>query len=159
MTSAMTLSLFRFKSWTGALASLFAPRARPQMAALCHRRGNNGVEILLVTSRNSGRWIIPKGWPIEGLSAPETAAREAFEEAGVIGDVARQPLGSYGYIKHMGKGLRIACRVSVFALKLDHQADEFPEQGQRRTNWLNPDAAADLVDQPALAEILRNFAK
>ncbi|MEN9850080.1 MAG: hypothetical protein RL128_243, partial [Pseudomonadota bacterium] len=62
--------------------------ARTQYGALCWRMHRGKVEVLLITSRDTGRWVIPKGWPIDGLAPAQTAAREAWEEAGVEGDIA-----------------------------------------------------------------------
>ncbi len=86
---------------TDRLAPVAAPRV--QYAALPHRGGAQ-PEILLVTSRETGRWVIPKGWPMKGKSGSEAAAREAFEEAGVVGEIAPEPLGAYGYVKFLKSG-------------------------------------------------------
>src|SRR5690606_4821481 len=76
-----------------------------QYAALPWRVGRHGgIEILLVTSRQRGRWIVPKGWQATGLSPSRSAAREAFEEAGVIGPIGPDPIGSYRYAKLLEHG-------------------------------------------------------
>src|SRR5580700_8279053 len=80
-----------------------APRI--QYAALPYRStGSSGTEVMLLTSRQTKRWIIPKGWPMRGKTPHASAAREAFEEAGVIGQVAKRPIGSYSYVKGLEGG-------------------------------------------------------
>ena len=68
-----------------------------QYGVIPFRKGSDGIEILLITSRETRRWVVPRGNPIDGLSAPESAAQEAFEEAGILGEVEALPIGSYGY--------------------------------------------------------------
>lgn len=114
-------------------------------------------EILLITSRNTRRWIIPKGWVETDQTAAESAAREAFEEAGVTGRVADQPLGEYHYLKARKDGIGIPCRVEVFLLEVTGQADHFPEKGQRSQIWLPPGQAAMWLSDPGLRDIVRAF--
>ncbi len=105
-----------------------------QVAALCWRcRRRHGLEVLLITSLNSKRWIIPKGWPEADLTPAENAAREAFEEAGVIGKVSAKPIGSYHYLKERKDGGGVPCSVDVFALAVTKQLDDWPEKGARDT--------------------------
>ncbi len=135
-----------------------APPSRVQVAALPWRRGAGGVEILLVTSRGTGRWVLPKGWP-EGVETLYAAAeREAAEEAGVTGAVARQRLGSFFYGKRQASGMERRCEVHVFPLEVDREADRWPEDAQRRREWLAPDEAARRVSEPDLAELIARFA-
>ncbi len=143
----------------GALMPITAMRPNAQVAALCYRsRPEGGKEILLITSRDTGRWIIPKGWPIDGLDAIEAAKQEAWEEAGVAsGQVSPEPLGSYDYVKVMEGGQNVHCRTRVFALRVDEIAGEFPEASEREREWMDPRDAAELVDEPDLADILRKF--
>jgi len=133
-------------------------KARAQVAALCWRNREGGLRILLVTSRDTGRWVLPKGWPIEGLTASEAAAREAWEEAGVEGKVRKKPLGRFAYHKHLGPEKAVPCVVDVFALKVKSLADTFPEADQRKRKWFAPDEAAARVDEPDLKALLRGFA-
>jgi 8-oxo-dGTP pyrophosphatase MutT (NUDIX family) len=131
-----------------------------QVAALCWRTSpRHGVEVLLVTSLNSKRWIIPKGWPEAELSPAENAAREAFEEAGVTGKINAEPVGSYHYLKEKKDGGGMPCTVKVFALAVTKQLDDWPEKGAREMLWLSPEQAAVKVSEPALRQLLKNFRK
>jgi 8-oxo-dGTP pyrophosphatase MutT (NUDIX family) len=131
-----------------------------QVAALCWRFSpRHGVEVLLITSLNSKRWIIPKGWPEAELSPAENAAREAFEEAGVTGKISAEPVGSYHYLKEKKDGGGMPCTVDVFALAVTKQLDDWPEKGSRELLWLPPEQAAAKVSEPALRQLLKNFRK
>jgi 8-oxo-dGTP pyrophosphatase MutT (NUDIX family) len=131
-----------------------------QVAALCWRAvPGTALEILLITSLNSKRWILPKGWLMEGLSAAESAAREAFEEAGVAGKIGGKPIGCYHYLKEKKDGGGVPCRVDVFAFQVTAQMEEWPEKGARAIAWLPADQAAVRVAEPGLRELLRNFSK
>ncbi|WP_172331836.1 NUDIX hydrolase [Mangrovicoccus sp. HB161399] len=131
---------------------------RFQSAALCWRQGGGGSEILLVTSRETRRWVLPKGWPKRGLDAGGTAAEEAWEEAGMVPCPGTPfEIGRYGYMKRLDGGLPVPVEVSVFAIEADHLADEFPETGQRDRRWFSPAEAAEAVDEPGLKTILRRF--
>ena len=133
--------------------------AVPQVAALCWRKSGDQVEVLLITSRETGRWVIPKGWPIDGLTAADAAGREAWEEAGVRGPVQSQPLGAYLYDKVIGPAKAKRCTVAVFALEVVEMKDRFPEAGQRRRNWFDPITAASLVAEPSLNALLTTIAQ
>lgn len=127
-----------------------------QSAALPLRRGSNGrLEVLLVTSRETKRWVIPKGWLIEELSAAESAAREAFEEAGVEGRIATAPLGSFAYEKRQKDGAVLPVRVEVFRLNVETEHDTWPEAGQRSRRWMELAEAAGLVAEPELKALLK----
>jgi 8-oxo-dGTP pyrophosphatase MutT (NUDIX family) len=130
---------------------------RMQHGALCWRLSRGSVEVLLVSSRDSGRRIIPKGWPIEGLSPSETALQEAWEEAGVVGEAGPLSLGQYHYLKVMGPDRAIPCLVSVFGVKVARLRARFPERKERRRKWYPLQKAAAKVDEPALREILAGF--
>jgi 8-oxo-dGTP pyrophosphatase MutT (NUDIX family) len=116
------------------------------------------LEIMLVTSRSTGRWIIPKGWPKTGKSPPDAAAEEAFEEAGVAGKMSNRPIGSYSYDKILKKGDVAKCVVRVFALRVTRQHKKWPEKRQRRTGWYTPVEAARFVTEPHLRRMIRKFA-
>ena len=117
-------------------------------------------EILLVTTRQTRRWIIPKGWPIKGLRPPRSAAREAFEEAGVRGKVGTKSLGFFTYEKFLdGNGVRVACEVKVFPLLVTRQSEFWPELEQRMVQWVAPTDALSLIEQPALKALVASFAK
>jgi 8-oxo-dGTP pyrophosphatase MutT (NUDIX family) len=127
-----------------------------QFAALAYRIDEAGSpQIMLVTSRETRRWVIPKGWSIKGLKPPQVAAREAYEEAGLVGRIiSKKPVGSFHYEKLLPE-TRQPCRVWVFLLQVDHQLDDWPEKGQRETGWFDPMEAASLVDESDLGEIMR----
>ncbi|RIK85963.1 MAG: NUDIX hydrolase [Hyphomicrobiales bacterium] len=132
---------------------------RVQVAALPWRVGEDGGgEVLLVTSRGSGRWVLPKGWPEKRERLFEAAAREAAEEAGVTGVVARDEIGRFYYGKAMPSGSRWRCEVRVFALQVETVADTWPERKHRKRRWLSPQEAASLVDEADLAELIASFA-
>jgi 8-oxo-dGTP pyrophosphatase MutT (NUDIX family) len=133
-----------------------------QVAALCWRAPRKGgpvLEVLLITSLNSKRWILPKGWPEPDLSLAETAAHEAFEEAGVVGKVGSQPVGHYHYLKEKKDGGGVPCSVDVFALQVTKQLDDWPEKGAREIVWLPLDQAAIRVGEPGVRQVLRDFRK
>ncbi len=130
-----------------------------QVGALCYRVSRKGrVKVLLVTSRGTGRWIIPKGWPMEGLTSAQSAAQEAWEEAGVRGEVLPPLLGQFTYKKIRPGKLPLDCLVDVFALRVEEVAERFPERGERLRDWLEPEEAARHVSEPGLAALLRSFA-
>ncbi|KPL52743.1 hypothetical protein ABB55_11390 [Prosthecomicrobium hirschii] len=130
---------------------------RRQVAALVWRRELDGsISILLMTSRETGRAVIPKGWPMREHADHKSAAIEAYEEAGILGKVAKKPIGQYRYWKRLDTRF-IFLTVDVFALEAREMRTEFPEQGQRSMNWLAPNAAAMLVDEPDLAALIRSF--
>jgi len=121
-----------------------------QIAALPVRRLADGSSrVLLVTSRETRRWIIPKGWPIKGMKDHRAAALEALEEAGVAGRVSRQPVGSYRYWKRLS-GCDALCEVAVHLLEVDEELDEWREKGQRQLVWLRPREAAARVAEADL---------
>lgn len=131
--------------------------ARLQAAALPFRRAE-GLEILLVSSLDTGRWIVPKGWPMKGRQNFETASREAYEEAGVKGDISPQPAGTFHYDKRRRNGAVWRCMVEVFPLEVKHQSQSWPEKSARKTRWCEWSVAAELVDDPGLGDIIRAFA-
>lgn len=127
-----------------------------QMAALCHRPSNNGREYLLVTSRDTGRWIIPKGWPIRGLASNETALREAWEEAGVVkGRVTAEPIGRYSYNKRRANGFEVPVETLVYSVAVQDLSDDFPEAHERKRRWVSADTAADLVNEAELKSLFQ----
>ena len=134
---------------------------RVQYAALPYRvRRKFGTEVMLVTSRETRRWIIPKGWPIKGLKAAEAAAREAFEEAGVRGRLTRRALGHYVYEKRLEDGLAtVPCEVQVFALVVSRQSKDWPEAHQRTTRWFSAAEAAARVDDDGLRPLIVRLAE
>ncbi len=131
-------------------------KPRVQYAALPFRREADGtLLVFLVTSRESRRWVIPKGWPIRRLKPHDSAAREAYEEAGLEGRVRKKRIGRYSYDKRLDQGVVVTCEVDVFPLEVKSQANRYPERGQRDGRWMMPAEAADLVKEPDLADLLR----
>ena len=128
-----------------------------QVAALCYRPTDDGHEILLITSRGRGHWILPKGWPKNKKSSADTALLEAFEEAGIRGRVIGSPIGQYHFTKSSQKGALLECVATVHEVLLTETLDDFPEKGERKMGWFTPEAAAEAVSSPELAEILLNF--
>ncbi len=135
-------------------------QTRVQYGALPYRKnGGARTEVMLVTSRETHRWIIPKGWPHKGRTPHRSAAREAYEEAGVVGRVRRDSLGSFSYEKRLPTGSIAVCTVHVFALEVKRQARKWPEQHEREFKWLSPGQAAKAVKEPMLGKIIRRLAR
>lgn len=130
---------------------------RRQVAALPYRRTvNGGVEILLITSRETKRYIIPKGWPMRRLSDCDAAAQEAREEAGVVGKVKRKAIGSYVYWKRLERSFELL-KVDVFPLEVLECRAKWKEKSARACCWLSPHEAWLLIDEPGLGDIVRAF--
>jgi 8-oxo-dGTP pyrophosphatase MutT (NUDIX family) len=138
---------------------LFGKPMHEQYAALCYRfRASDGaVEVLLVTSRETRRWIIPKGWPMKGKKPHQVAAIEAAEEAGVQGRVKKRPFGYYTYLKVMKDGHSVPCVVSVFLLAVHHLDLKFREKKQRTRSWMSCNEAAREVQEPELRGLFFNL--
>ncbi|MDZ4376239.1 MAG: NUDIX hydrolase [Phenylobacterium sp.] len=131
---------------------------RTQYAALPWRKADDGsVQVLLITSRESRRWVIPKGWPMKDKSPETAAAQEAYEEAGVIGTTKRKPLGVFHYDKRLRSGRLQHVRVMVFALEVRELRDIWPEMAERDRLWGSPAEVSGLVDEPELRVLLANF--
>lgn len=130
---------------------------RSQFGALVYRVKDGKLQILLITSRRTGRWIIPKGWPMLGKRPAEAAAQEAWEEAGVKGTVSDQCLGLYSYYKTRTRFGTLPCLVNVYPVKARKLSKIYPEVGQRRRKWFSPKKAAKLVREPELARLIKSF--
>lgn len=143
-----------------ALRAFFATEIKPafvQTAALCLRNGAAGREVLLVQTLRLRQWVIPKGWPMEGISLAEAASREAWEEAGVQGLIWPEAIGQFTYTKVKKSGLPVRCCAHVFRLDVQSEADHYPEAGKRVRQWVPIADAARMVRDPDLAEILRKL--
>lgn len=113
-----------------------------------------------MTSRQTRRWIIPKGWPIRGLKPGKSAAREAFEEAGIRGRISTKAVGAFTYEKALDeKDLEVICEVKVFSLPVKRQASGWPEAKPRTTQWVDPAKAITLVKEPELKALISAFAR
>jgi 8-oxo-dGTP pyrophosphatase MutT (NUDIX family) len=113
---------------------------------------------MLITSRGTGRWVLPKGWMNSDEDPADAALREAHEEAGVIGEASRTGLGFYTYDKRLDGGPSVKCRVRVYPIKVTRQARSFKEVGERLIQWFDAEAAADAVKERELAALIRAFA-
>ncbi|MFJ6322836.1 MULTISPECIES: NUDIX hydrolase [unclassified Rhizobium] len=140
---------------------MFRRPPRQQYAALCYRvkKKTGDLEMLLLTSRDTGRWVIPKGWPMPGKLSHEVAAREAYEEAGVRGTVETAPLGSFGYDKVLKDGIQVPCRVQVYALEVSELVKNFKEKGERSMEWVSCDEAVKRVREPELRDLILAFSQ
>lgn len=128
------------------------PRHKRQVGALClDGRGR----VLLITSRGTGRWVIPKGGLMADRTEAESALCEAWEEAGVEGRIAALPIGRYHYDKRLDDGRRRPVTVQVFLARVDRLADNWLESAQRVRRWFAPSEAAALVAEPELRDLLR----
>ncbi|MEW9617746.1 NUDIX hydrolase [Shinella sp. S4-D37] len=112
-------------------------------------------KLLLITSRRRGRWIVPKGWPMKGYPPFAAASREAFEEAGIIGDISPAPVTTYRYMKARGDGSQVACRVTVFGMNVRGTLSHWREKEQRQRRWFSLEAAAGKLDDIELAAFVR----
>lgn len=130
---------------------------RQQVAALPWRIGAVGPEVMLITSRDTGRWVLPKGWVEKGEKPWRAAQREAVEEAGVRGEVSREPAGRYLYAKVQNIGRAKPCQVTVYPLTITRLDDHWKEKDQRERHWFSPDDAASRVDEEELADLIRRF--
>ncbi|MFY2823967.1 NUDIX hydrolase [Ruegeria sp. MALMAid1280] len=141
--------------WEEVARPIFLRPKRVQFAALCTRETETGPEVLLITSRDTGRWIIPKGWPIDGKDGAETALQEAWEEAGVRAPgIAKEPIGCFTYDKVLDDGSALPVLTSVYRIEVQGLADCFPEADERKRVWVAPAIAAERVTEPELRDIL-----
>ncbi|SFK51469.1 NUDIX hydrolase [Shimia haliotis] len=131
--------------------------SRIQFAALPYRLRKGKPEILLITSRGTKQWLLPKGWPMENLKPHKAAAQEAWEEAGVTGKPSKHCVGIYTYRKSRGAHRGKKFTVLVFPLEVANSTGKFPERGQRQRKWLSPKKAAKRIVMPELAKIVRKF--
>lgn len=149
---------FLKKAWREVLQPMLQRPKRLQVAALCYRTDAAGKKVLLVTSRGTGRWILPKGWPIDGLDAGQAALQEAWEEAGVRkGSVEARAIGTYTYDKTLDEGWSIEIETLVYPVEVEDLRKKFPEAHQRERRWVAPAEAANMVREPELQSILRDL--
>jgi len=129
---------------------------RTQFAALCYRIKDDKVQVCIVTSRRSKRWIVPKGWPMQGQTPMDAAATEAFEEAGVRGKIYPRPIGVFSYYKVRSED-ELPCMAVVYPLKVKKVLKRWPEERERERKWVSRKKAAALLDDPELSNIVLNF--
>jgi len=127
---------------------------RHQIAALPWRQSGASVEVLLITSRLSRHWLIPKGWPMKGKSPSAAAAREALEEAGIKGAISQEPVGRYQYDKISLDGAVIPCVVDVYPLLVKQELDEWQEAATRTRSWMPIETASMLAYEGGLSDLL-----
>lgn len=134
---------------------------RTQFAGLPFRivkaGGRRRIEVLMVTSRDSQRWIIPKGWPMDGMTPAAAAAQEVWEEAGAKGQVYDICLGLYSYQKWLDDEQSLPVIVAVFPVRVQSLEKEYPEAGLRRRKWMSPKKAAAKVEEPDLRQLIATF--
>jgi 8-oxo-dGTP pyrophosphatase MutT (NUDIX family) len=132
-------------------------KRRPQFGAAPFRFREDGkIEVLLVTTRETKRWMVPKGWPIKKLGPLGTAMREAYEEAGVRGDCGPS-IGSFDYLKVMHKGPDQICVVELFPLRVTEELDDWPEKAERDRRWFSAQDASAAVEEEPLKIILADL--
>ena len=143
--------------WSDTITPMLRRPPVLQIAALCHRQSSRGTELLLITSSN-GRWIIPKGWPIDGMSDSQAAAQEAWEEGGVRpAHMATEPLDTILTTKTYNSGLTVPCKTKIYDLPVSEVLTDYPEKHRRDRVWVSPETAADMVADDALKPVLRHF--
>lgn len=131
---------------------------RRQFAALPYCQDNSEIRVLLVTSRETRRWILPKGWPEKKLSGPQVAEKEAMEEAGLIGEMSTRSIGYYSYLKRLRDGRGVVCGVDVFPMRVSQLLDDWPERHERERRWFSLAQAALAVDEGELVTLLLRLA-
>jgi 8-oxo-dGTP pyrophosphatase MutT (NUDIX family) len=127
--------------------------ALTQVGALPIRFEEGEPLVLLLTSRESKRWVIPKGWPMKGKKNWAAAAQEAKEEAGILGRTSKKPIGYFNYSKRRAAHFD-PIRVEVYLMQYEKKLDVYREKGQRDMRWVSFDEAARLVEEPGLADLL-----
>lgn len=130
------------------------PVCATQLGAICWRMHQGRIQILLITSRDTGRWVIPKGWPVKGLNGAGSAEREAWEEAGVEGKISKTCLGLFSYQKALEQDHCVPCVVAIYGLQVEKLSRRYPEQKQRQRKWFAAAEAAALVAEPELSALL-----
>jgi 8-oxo-dGTP pyrophosphatase MutT (NUDIX family) len=129
-----------------------------QYGVVAWKKDEDGAPLLLlITSRDTGRWVVPRGNPIAGLPPHRSAAQEAWEEAGVRGPVDEAPVGEYRYRKTRRLGFGLRARVVLFPLAVEKEAERWPEAEQRTRRWFSPAEAADAVIERSLKTLLAEF--
>lgn len=132
-------------------------KKRKQYAALPYIQKDGQTLVMLVTSRETKRWIIPKGWAEKKTAPHAVAAQEAFEEAGLRGTVQEKPFARYEYVKRLKSGKGIPCLVDIFLFHVEKELDDWPEKAERERKWMTAGEAALAVGESRLIEILLAF--
>jgi 8-oxo-dGTP pyrophosphatase MutT (NUDIX family) len=129
-----------------------------QAGVIAYRIRAGRVEVLLMTSRDTGRWIIPKGNVAAGTTPWKAATKEAYEEAGVKGRIGGSiPLGIFTYFKKLDSGEPRPAAVEVYLLRVDQLLKKWPERRERKLCWVSPETAVGLVEEPGMVPLLRRL--
>ena len=112
------------------------------------------LRVLMITSRDTGRWVMPKGWLMDGRKPWHAAEIEALEEAGAVGAISDEPLGTYSYSKRLERGRAVPCEVTVYPMVVRKLKRRWKERAERQRRWFSPRKAASLVDEPELSALL-----
>ena len=132
-----------------------APDLAEQIAALpVHWQANGKLRVLMVTSRDTGRWVMPKGWLMDGKKPWHAAETEALEEAGAVGFVSDRPIGVYHYLKRLDDDTCVRCRVTVYPMIVEKLKRRWKEREERKRHWFSTRKAAKLVDEAELSDLL-----
>ncbi len=146
------------QAWEEILRPMLKRPLRLQVAALCYRQTEGGTDVLMITSRGTGRWILPKGWPMDGKNGAQSALQEAWEEAGVKqAEVLGAPIGRYEYDKRLSHGVEERVETLVYSAKVMELSTDYPERHQRKRKWMRAEAAANKVQEPQLKALLRQL--
>jgi 8-oxo-dGTP pyrophosphatase MutT (NUDIX family) len=127
-----------------------------QFAALPFRLRDDDLEILLITTRKKRRWSVPKGWPIKRSTPQQTAATEAYEEAGVHGTMGTALIGQFKK-RRVRKKRSVLCEVKIYPLRVQYQRGDWPEKYERSRIWVTPRKAIKLIKKPGLRRAIKNF--
>jgi 8-oxo-dGTP pyrophosphatase MutT (NUDIX family) len=146
------------KRLSKSLSAAAVESERLQYGALPWRQTEDGLEVMLVSSRDTRRWIIPKGWPMAGRSGMAAAAIEAMEEAGLLGVMSEEPIGHFHYAKRLSRRVDL-CKVEVFSLRVVRQRHHWPEKHERVTQWYPVAKAVERVSDPELGDLIAAFAR
>lgn len=130
---------------------------KEQIAALPLRWNGNKVEVLMITSRDTGRWIVPKGWTMKDKKPWAAAAIEAMEEAGAEGHISREVFGTYKYRKMLDDGQKQPCVVRVYPMIVDNLKSRWKEKDERTRKWFPLPKAASLVEEPELSAMMKSL--
>ena len=150
------MTIAKSKKMTIDLSDATKRDVRTQFGALCWRKRADEVQVLLITSRRTRRWILPKGWPMHDEAPSDAARTEAWEEAGVTGKMGQFCIGIYSYAKEIEDSV-LPVVVAVFPLKVKDTATDWPEKKERRRKWFSLKQAASRVNEPELKALIRNF--
>ena len=134
-------------------------RERLQYGVIPYRRAKDGIEIMLITSRNTRRWIVPKGWPLARTPSRDVARLEALEEAGVEGTIGKRRFGFFHYHKRLKDGSVVLCRVDAFAFEVARELDNWLERRERKRRWFDANRAIKLVREPELKTLIAAFVR